>query len=281
MNRLFASIQIVRPLNMILSLCAVFIAGWLVNDITSPLLPYTALVVLCFAGASNILNDVLDINIDKINRPNRMLPSGHLKIQEALLLMSILYALGIMATSYLHPVGQQIALALVLPLLALYTPLFKQLPFIGNLVVGAILGLVFIFTEGAIMGNVDKMWIPFCLATTLSSIRELVKDVADMEGDAVGDLQTFPRKYGLIATLWFLRILTIALCFGAIIPWLEGWYGNYYLFMLIGGVALPSLYAVFILLQETSASEDYAITAQIFKGTTIGGMIVIFSTGFS
>ena len=280
MNRLFASIQIVRPLNMILSLCAVFIAGWLVNDITSPLLPYTALVVLCFAGASNILNDVLDINIDKINRPNRMLPSGHLKIQEALILMSILYALGIMATSYLHPVGQQIALALVLPLLALYTPLFKRLPFIGNLVVGAILGLVFIFTEGAIMGNVDKMWIPFCLATTLSSVRELVKDAADMEGDAVGDLQTFPRKYGLITTLWLLRILTIALCFGAIIPWFEGWYGNYYLFLLIGGVALPSLYAVFILLQETSASEDYAIIAQIFKGTTIGGMIVIFSTGF-
>ena len=280
MNRLFASIQIVRPLNMILSLCAVFIAGWLVNDITSPLLPYTALVVLCFAGASNILNDVLDINIDKINRPNRMLPSGHLKIQEALLLMSILYALGIMATTYLHPVGQQIALALVLPLLALYTPLFKRIPFIGNLVVGAILGLVFIFTEGAIMGNVDKMWIPFCLATTLSSVRELVKDAVDMEGDAVGDLQTFPRKYGLITTLWLLRILTIALCFGATIPWLEGWYGNYYLFLLIGGVALPSLYAVFILLQETSASEDYAIIAQIFKGTTIGGMIVIFSTGF-
>jgi geranylgeranylglycerol-phosphate geranylgeranyltransferase len=209
-----------------------------------------------------------------------MLPSGHLKIQEALLLMSILYALGIMATSYLHPVGQQIALALVLPLLALYTPLFKRLPFIGNLVVGAILGLVFIFTEGAIMGNVDKMWIPFCLATTLSSIRELVKDAADMEGDAVEDLQTFPRKYGLITTLWLLRILTIALCFGATIPWFEGWYGNYYLFLLIGGVALPSLYAVFILLQETSASEDYVTTAKIFKGTTIGGIIVIFSTGF-
>ena len=280
MNRFFASIQIVRPLNMTLSLCAIFIAGWLVNDITSPLLPYTVLVVLCFAGASNILNDILDINIDKINRPNRMLPSGHLKIQEALFLMSILYALGIMATSYLHPIGQRIALTLVLPLLVLYTPLFKRLPFIGNLMVGAILGLVFIFTEGSIMGNVDKMWIPFCLATMLSSIRELVKDAADMDGDAVGDLQTFPRKYGLIATLWLLRILTITLCFGAIIPWFEGLYGNYYLFLLIVGVALPSLYSIFILLQETSTSEDYKMTAQIFKGTTISGMIVIFSTGF-
>ena len=49
MNRLFAGIEILRPLNMILSLLAVFIAAWLVNGMTSPLLPYTALVVVCFA----------------------------------------------------------------------------------------------------------------------------------------------------------------------------------------------------------------------------------------
>ena len=280
MNRLFAGIQILRPLNMILSLFAVFIAAWLVNGITSPLLPYTALVVLCFAGASNILNDVLDIHIDEVNRPDRVLVSGRLKVRDALIIMSILYALGIMATSYLHPLGRQIALILVLPLLVLYTPLFKRLPFIGNLVVGSILGLVFIFTEGAITGYVDKMWIPFCLGTTLSTIRELVKDAVDMDGDAVGDLQTFPRKFGLVATLWLLRILTICLCLGASIPWFENWYGNYYFILLIGAVALPSLYAVFILLHESSGSNDYAITAKIFKATTIGGMMVILSSAF-
>ena len=218
---------------------------------------------------------MLDIHIDEINRPNRVLTSGRLQIREALLLMSILYALGIIATSYLHPMGQQIALALVLPLLVLYTPLFKRLPFIGNLVVGSILGLVFLFTEGSLTGNVDKMWIPFCLGASLSTIRELVKDAADMEGDAISDLQTFPRKYGLIATLWLLRILTICLCFGASIPWFEGWYGNYYFILLITGVAIPSLFAVFIILNESSAIEDYIKTAQIFKGITIGGMLVI------
>ena len=193
--------------------------------------------------------------------------------------MSILYGIGIMASTYLHPLGRQIALVLVLPLLVLYTPLFKRLPFIGNLVVGSILGLVFLFTEGAIHGYVDKMWIPFCLATTLSTIRELVKDTADMEGDAIGDLQTFPRKFGLVATLWLLRTLTICLCFGASIPYFDGWYGNYYLFLLIGGVALPSLYAVFFQLNEVSISEDYVKTAQVFKGTTLAGMLVIlFST---
>ena len=280
MNRLFAGIQILRPLNMILSLVAVFIAAWLIDGITSPLLPYAGLVVLCFAGASNILNDVLDIHIDEINRPDRVLTSGRLQIRDALILMSILYALGIMAATYLQPSGRQIALIMVLPLLVLYTPLFKRLPFIGNLVVGSILGLVFLFTEGAIHGQVDKMWIPFCLATTLSTIRELVKDAADMEGDAVGDLQTFSRKFGLVATLWLLRILTICLCLGASIPWFENWYGNYYFILLIGAVALPSLYAVFILLHESSGSNDYAITAKIFKATTIGGMMVILSSAF-
>jgi hypothetical protein len=77
------------------------------------------------------------------------------------------------------------------------------------------------------------------------------------------------------AKLWLLRILTICLCFGASIPWFEGWYGNYYFVLLITGVAIPSLFAVFIILNESSAIEDYIKTARIFKGITIGGMLVI------
>ena len=44
MSNFFACIQIVRPLNMILCLFAVIIAGWLVDGITSPFLPYATLV---------------------------------------------------------------------------------------------------------------------------------------------------------------------------------------------------------------------------------------------
>ena len=142
MNRLLAGVEILRPLNMILCLFAVIISGWLIDGIYSPLLPFAGLVVICFAGASNILNDILDIHIDEINRPERVLTSGRIQIRDALVLMSILYALGIMTSTYLHPIGRQIALIIVLPLLVLYTPLFKRLPLIGNMVVGLILGLV-------------------------------------------------------------------------------------------------------------------------------------------
>ena len=162
----------------------------------------------------------------------------------------------------------------------MYTPLFKRLPFIGNIVVGSILGLVFVFTEGSIQGNVDTMWIPFCLATALSSIRELCKDGADMVGDSTANVRTFPWKFGLISTLWLLRLLTAALCFFAIIPFADGHYSMVYLITLILGVEIPLCYSMFIILSEKSGSVDYIKAAKILKGVTMAGMLVILSGGF-
>ena len=280
MNRFFASILILRPMNIILCIFSVLIAAFIVDGLLSPILPYAMLTVLCFAGASNILNDVLDIHIDKINRPERVLPKGSLRIQDSLILMSLLYAIGIMTTTFLQPVGRLIALVIILPLLFLYTPLFKRLPFLGNLVVGSVLGLVFVFTEGALYGSVDKMWIPFYLVTALSTIRELCKDGEDISGDSKEGLQTFPGKFGLISTLRFLRILSIVFCFFAITPFTYGIYGIYYLLTLILGVQIPLLYSVFILLRENSCSSDYSKVAKILKVITIFGMLVIFSSAF-
>ena len=279
MNRFFSGFQILRPLNMILCLLAVLIAAFLSGGLLSEILPYTILTVLCFAGASNILNDVLDVRIDRVNRPDRVLPSGRLKILDALILMGVLYGAGILASTYLQSLGRQIALITVLPLLVLYTPLFKRLPFIGNVVVGGILGLVFLFTEGAIHGNIDKMWVPFFLATALSSIRELAKDGADMAGDSTANLKTFPQKFGLISTLWLLRLMTIALCFFAITPYIRGSYGIIYLITLILGVEIPLLYSMFIILREKSGSDEYVKVAKIMKGVTMAGMLAILSSG--
>jgi len=280
MNRFIAGFQILRPLNMILCLLAIFIAAFLTGGLLSDLLPYTILTVLCFAGASNILNDVLDVRIDRVNRPDRVLPSGRFKILDALILMGVLYGSGILACTYLQPLGRQIALISVLPLLVLYTPLFKRLPFIGNIVVGSILGLVFVFTEGAIHGNADKMWTPFFLATALSIIRELTKDGADMAGDSTANLKTFPQKFGLISTLWLLRLMTTALCFFAITPYTGGCYGIIYLITLILGVEIPLLYSMFIFLSEKSGPTDYVKASKILKGVTMAGMLVILSSGF-
>ncbi|MDP6570512.1 MAG: UbiA family prenyltransferase [Candidatus Marinimicrobia bacterium] len=279
MNKLQAFIKILRPLNLILSLLSVFIAAFLCEAISSPLLPFTAMVVLSFAGASNILNDVLDIHTDEINRPLRILPSGRMKITEAVLFMAVLYGVGILSAFYLHPLGRNMGLIIVLPLLVLYTPLFKGIPLIGNLVVAAALGMVFLFTEAALTGEITYMIVPFLLAMALSFIRELIKDAEDLEGDTQIQLRTFPNTFGIPATLSVLRIVSILLCIGAIFPWLEGWYGLPYLLLLIGGVELPLIYFIFFKLSSTSGNNDFSHSASGLKIITVAGMAVILASG--
>ena len=280
MTSFFAYIQILRPLNLILCIISVLVSAWLINALTSSLLPYTIIVVFCFTGAANILNDVLDVHIDIINKPKRILPSGYLSIRNAIVFMGLLFLIGILASTQINLLGRQIALILVLPMLVLYTPLFKQLPLIGNLIVGIILGLVFLFTEGSIYGEINMMWTPFILATILSTIRELCKDAEDVRGDLNANFQTFPLKYGFIYTLWVIRILSVGLCVYSIIPWIVGQYGLAYLFSLIICVEAPLLYGVFCIIKRKSHPEDYSQVAHLMKIVTLMGIIVIFLSGF-
>ena len=265
---------------MILCIISVLVSAWLINAFTSSLLPYTIIVVFCFTGAANILNDVLDVHIDIINKPKRILPSGYLSIRNAVIFMGLLFLIGILASTQINPLGRQIALILVLPMLVLYTPLFKRLPLIGNLIVGIILGLVFLFTEGSIYGEINMMWTPFILATILSTIRELCKDAEDVRGDLNANFQTFPLKYGFNNTLWVIRILSVGLCVYSIIPWIVGQYGLAYLFSLIICVETPLLYGVFCIIKMNSHPEDYSQVARLMKIVTLMGIIVIFLSGF-
>ena len=66
MNKILLYLKILRPLNVLLSATSVIISAWLIDSIYSPLLPYTIIIVISFVGASNILNDILDVKIDKV-----------------------------------------------------------------------------------------------------------------------------------------------------------------------------------------------------------------------
>ena len=103
MTSFFPYIQILRPLNLILCIISVLVSAWLINALTSSLLPYTIIVVFCFTGAANILNDVLDVHIDIINKPKRILASGHLSIRNAVIFMGLLFLIGILASTQINP----------------------------------------------------------------------------------------------------------------------------------------------------------------------------------
>ncbi len=279
MNYLISCILLLRPINLLLSIVSIFISAYLIESLDSPKLIYVIIVVLSFMGASNILNDLLDIKIDKINQPNRMLVSKKVGIRSAIIIMVFLYLIGILSSILIDNLGMKIALLIVLPLLILYNFYLKQLPLIGNIIIGLNIGLVFIFTECSINGTVDKMWMPFALATSLSIIRELIKDAADIKGDSNQKFNTFPIKYGLYRTNIVIKIFSLLLCTFALLPIFWKIYNYIYFYLLIFFVLIPLLWLTFSKLQVNSNIENYKYASHFIKFITLFGILVILSTG--
>ena len=74
-------IRIIRPINLLFSALTVMIAAFLLDQMQQSGIIFVAMaVVVTFAAASNILNDIFDINIDSVNQPMRPLPSGEISL---------------------------------------------------------------------------------------------------------------------------------------------------------------------------------------------------------
>ena len=77
-------IKLIRAKNIILALVSMYLVLWLVGiDKVNTFFWLGNVVVLLITVASNILNDIQDLPIDKINRPDRPLVSGKISVVTA------------------------------------------------------------------------------------------------------------------------------------------------------------------------------------------------------
>ena len=280
MKTIFPYITILRPVNLIFSALCVIITAFLTNSLfhTTKIF-YAIIVVVSFAGGANILNDILDINIDNKNRPQRPIPSGKISTWSAIVYMLILYIIGIYIAFYLPWIARLIAVIIVLPILILYTSLFKSIPLFGNMVIALALGMVFLFSEAVFTQEIRIMWTPAWLAFGLSFIRELIKDIADLEGDQLYHVYTFPVKFGIKKSLRLTYLLIIFFCILWWIPYFNKLYGNLYAITLIFAVEIPLILSIFFL-RKNPTSSGCAIVSRATKWITFGGMITILCSSF-
>ena len=279
MNTFYYHIKLLRPLNVFTSGLAMVIGSGILGTLnnTGTLLLVMA-VVMCFAGAANALNDVVDYEIDKINRPMRPLPSGFVKKRTALFISILLFSMGILACLELSEAAKVIGIVIAMPFMVLYSKYLKGMPLIGNMIVAFILGLSFLFC-GAAFNNMSPMWIPMILAFGLTLVRELVKDIADMEGDQSAGLKTFPITAGIEKSIQLSIFLSACIGVGAFIPYLYGIYGIWYGILLILGVEIPLGVVVVSLLNNPGISSAIH-GARILKFSTLIGLIAIYAGAF-
>jgi geranylgeranylglycerol-phosphate geranylgeranyltransferase len=279
MNTFFYHIKLLRPLNVFTSGLAMVIGSGILGTLNNTgTLLLVMVVVMCFAGAANSLNDVVDYEIDKINRPMRPLPSGFVKKRTALFISILLFSMGTLACLELSEAAKVIGIVIAMPFMVLYSKYLKGMPLIGNMIVAFILGLSFLFC-GAAFNNMSPMWIPMILAFGLTLVRELVKDIADMEGDQFAGLKTFPITAGIEKSIQLSIFLSACIGVGSFIPYLYGTYGIWYGILLILGVEIPLGVVVVSLLNNPGISSATR-SARILKFSTLIGLIAIYTGTF-
>jgi len=196
-------VTIVRPVNCFAAGLAAIVAYLIATGTVIPAVLFLFLVVFLVTAAGNVINDYFDIAIDRVNRPDRPIPSGQVTPGAARAWAAILFLSGIIAcipTSALC-----IAIAIFnAGLLVAYAARLKRTPLFGNIAVSYLSGSMFLF--GGALAGIDGILrvLPFAVMTFFAMLaRELVKDAEDVDGDRASGASTVPIRYGIRETAFF------------------------------------------------------------------------------
>jgi len=183
-----------------MSALAVFVGGLIILNISvfMSLSIYIAMVAaFLIAGAGNAVNDYVDVDADKINKPKRPIPSGKIKPRPALAFSAALFAIGILLALVINKNIVLLIAAVNTFLLIIYPLWLQNKILLGNISISYLVGSTFLFGGAAAAGAITEI-APIVLLLLLAFFanlaREIVKDLEDVEGDRTGLLKRLRKK---------------------------------------------------------------------------------------
>ena len=228
--------------------------------------------VMTFMFSWNALNDYMDIEIDKTNRPDRPLPSGAIPLESArrgIQITGFISAISLMLAGYVSSTGGSgvwdwiPSLAIWLFALVLlfnyesssrfsYKMKDKGLP--GNIAISLSVGLVIIFGAASVSEPLDdRSWVVFLIGFLYNLSREIVKDIEDIDGDE--GRNTFAMRAGVDrarAVAAGLLALALAAMLAPFLPFFQIFTDWHVIFV------IPAVVSLMMVKPRLFASEDNA-----------------------
>ena len=273
-------IEILRPGNAIMGAISIVLIALIDKTFSIPII--LAMITVFFeTAAGNVINDYFDYKIDLINKPQRPIPSGRISLKNGRNYAYFLFLAGTVCgflISYLTDNWIPFVIVLIADaILYLYAYKLKTTPLIGNLTVGFMTGFGFVFGGFSINNPTiitTSLFLGF-FAFVMTTAREIVKDIEDMEGDRADGAKTLPiligeKKPAILAAI--LIIIDSALC-----PLLYYYniFGVLYLVVIAIAVILFIYSAVLIL-----KSQEREVAAKVSKNLKIGMLIAFVAFVF-
>ena len=223
-----------------------------------------------------ILNDYFDIEVDKINAPNRPLASGLISPTMAVLLTVITSLIGLAASILINSTAIILYIGFWLVGLV-YNWKLKEFGLWGNLMVSTSVAVTFVL--GGII--VEMLWSPAVWALSLMVFlinlgEEIAADAMDIEGDKVRGVRSVPILIGKLNALRIsvtLFILAMAISY---IPVLLGILGVSYLVIISITNASILFFGLKLLMSRNILAGRIAIRGVYLSGL-IGLIMIIIS----
>lgn len=245
--------KISRPLTTLTGGLAVLLGGYVAGTGAWGNVILAIFATWFISAAANAWNDYRDIEIDKINQPNRPLPSGLVSPRTALLFSLVMTAVSIILAAFINPTAFVIAL-LSAGMLYLYSWRLKSTVLMGNAIVAAISAMSAIF-GGIAAGNPrPSFWLAAIIASAIMG-REVLKTLADYEGDLRQRCRTVATVWGRRPARVVFYILSLGTLVVMMIPYMLDVYQPVYALIVALGVYPVLLYVLLRVTRERTGPQ--------------------------
>jgi 4-hydroxybenzoate polyprenyltransferase len=259
---------------------------WHIGSLVPALLG--CVMAMIFNAGNNALNQIYDLEIDRVNKGKRPLPSGRLTIREAWIFTNVTYALTLVLAWTVAPGGRHECFWIVLVAMAatyIYSmpPLrTKQRGIWANITIavprGVLLKVAGWSAVKTVMG-VEPWFIGSVFGLFLLGA-STTKDFADMEGDRLGGCRTLPIVYGVRKAAWMISpsfVLPFLLInVGTALGVLTG-----HAFLLHGLGIVMTFYGLYVCYLMLKRPEDLAIDENHVSWAHMYRMMFVAQIGFA
>ena len=281
-----AYLELSRWLNCLMAGFAVLLGGFISVENTGDLfslhfvdISLAIFVAIVVSAAGNAINDYYDIDIDRINKPEKPIPSGRLTREETLLFATIFFSLGILVSLFINPKYGWVLwgkfpfiIALLNSVLLIaYSAHLKRSGFFGNIAIGYLVGSTFLF-GGASIGKITAAGILAICAMLATISREITKGIEDYIGDKACGAKTLPVLIGPAKATIVVIVFLISAIVLSPFPYIYKLFGYSYL-IIVGIADLVFLAAIGLSLSDPSPVK----AAEVKKILKVGMGIVLFA----
>lgn len=158
---------------------------------------FTLFACIFVAAGGYIINDIFDIETDQINKPEKLILSKHISLKSARIFYAILTAIGI-GSGFLVGLGMGILCLVLAVLLYFYSSDLKGEMLQGNLLIAMMAGMVVYVSSRGVYNVSNTYFAEYAsIAFFITMVREIIKDIEDIEGDKAHDYETYPVVKGI------------------------------------------------------------------------------------